>query len=121
MFRVVLASVALAISLAGCGGSDSPTGEIESVAKDYYEASNASCSKEGIAVFLGEREDVYGCVLDDVPPENRPIAHIESSTQTRCYIFTEGDVFEVTDKLQDLADAQEAAGVTPDEFPCLGN
>ncbi|MGH3079271.1 MAG: hypothetical protein ACRDPZ_13955 [Gaiellaceae bacterium] len=106
------------MTVAGCG-SQSPTDKIADVAKDYYEASDASCSKEGIMLLVGQREDVYGCELDDVPPQNRPINQIESSSIRACYVYSNDDVFEVTAKLQDLAAAQKASGGSVDEFSCV--
>ena len=116
---IAIAFVLFATVLAGCGGSDAPTGKIATAAKDYYEASDASCAKEGIMVFVGEREDVYGCLLEEVPPQNRPISQIESSSIHACYVYSNDEVFEVTAKLQDLVDAQEASGTSPDEFSCV--
>jgi hypothetical protein len=119
--RALSATLGLLIGalLAGCGSDAGPEEKIAAVARDYFEASEASCSREGIAVFVGQREDVYGCVVMDVPIENRPIAHVESSSQRRCYIYTDGDAFDVTDKLSDVVAAQKASGLTVDEFPCL--
>lgn len=108
----------VALSITGCG-SESPADKIAATAKDYYEGSSASCAREGIAIFVGEREDVYGCIVEDVPPENRPIAHVESPSQRRCYIYTDGQAFDVTDKLADVVKAQKTLGAAVDEFPCL--
>ena len=120
MLRTATVVLALAMTgFVGCGGSDSPADKVAAVATGYYEASGASCSKEGIAIFVGQREDVYGCVIDDVPPENRPIVQVDKTSIRRCYIYTDGDAFDVTQKLQDLVDAQEASGTAVDEFPCL--
>lgn len=118
MNRATPAVFLLTLTLAGCG-SQSLAEKIAPIAKDQHGAEQASCAKEGIAIFVGEREDVYGCLLEGVPPEHRPIEHIESASVRRCYIYTDGEAFDVTLKLQDLVAAQKASGVTVDEFPCL--
>jgi hypothetical protein len=116
---IATALVAFATILSGCGGPEGPAENIAGVAKDYYEASGVSCSKEGVMVFVGAREDVYGCVVDDVPA-NRPRSTRSSRRQIRaCYVYSNDELFEVTEKLQDLAAAQEASGGSVDEFSCV--
>jgi hypothetical protein len=114
----ILFALLVTLTLAGCG-TKSTADKIAAAAKSQYQASSASCSKEGIVLFVGKREDVYDCLLKDVPPENRPLRHIASSSQRACFIYTDGQPFDVTLKLGDLAKAQKALGVTVDEFACL--
>jgi hypothetical protein len=93
----------LIVVLAGCGGSPGASGPSKTAqpaksapAEDPVErtfaasvgAEKATCTREGWMVFVGARSTVYGCTT-------KPGV----SLTERCYVYIDGTVQDVTDRL----------------------
>lgn len=81
------------VAAAGCGGAAS---SIERDAREQFHARSASCAKVGLMVFVGEREKVFDCRLEGVPPIYRPSPVIARSSFHRCFVHTENATVDVT-------------------------
>jgi hypothetical protein len=108
--RAVLLAV-LAASLVACG-SGGAAGKIAAQAKVAEHARSAECGKVGIMLFVGKREDVYGCRMTDVPLAYRPVSQMDSTSIEQCYVYTGGTAYNVTSQIRRL----DPGGET---FPCV--
>jgi hypothetical protein len=112
---VTTATVVLVAGLvAGCGGS-SAAGKIAGEAKARTGARDANCTKAGIMVFVGARQDVYDCHLTGVDSAHRPISQFDQSSINLCYVYASGTVYDVTERLN----AMSGAGGDTSGFACV--
>jgi hypothetical protein len=111
--RALLAA-AVAVLAAGCGGT-STAGRIAAQAKARTQAGSASCSKVGLMLFVGQRQDIYDCRLEHVDVAHRPVAQLASPTINLCYVYASGDVYDVTSQL----DTMSEIGTDTSNFPCV--
>jgi hypothetical protein len=95
------AAAVLVVGLAtvGCGGTSSasesskdapPRHPVARALAASLGGTKATCSREGWMVFVGERETVYGCTTG-----------ADVSRSERCYVYIDGTVEDVTDRLAD--------------------
>jgi hypothetical protein len=112
--RASLVALGLVLLVVGCG-VQSTARRIAAQAELRTHATGASCTKVGIMLFVGQRQDVYDCRLTNVDIEYRPAAQIDSSTIHLCYVYASGDVYDVTSQLGALGDA----GGETSSFPCM--
>jgi hypothetical protein len=95
------AAAVLVVGLAtvGCGGTSSasesskdapPRHPVARALAASLGGTKATCSREGWMVFVGERETVYGCSTGP-----------DLSRSERCYVYIDGTVEDVTDRLAD--------------------
>jgi hypothetical protein len=112
--RTPLAVLVSVVLVVGCG-VQSTARRIAAQAELRTHATGASCTKVGIMLFVGQRQDVYDCRLTNVDIEQRPAAQIDSSTIHRCYVYANGDVYDVTTRLKALSDS----GTDTSSLPCV--
>jgi hypothetical protein len=112
--RTPLAVLVSVVLVVGCG-VQSTARRIGAQAELRTHATGASCTKVGIVLFVGQRQDVYDCRLTNVDIEHRPAAQIDSSTIHLCYVYASGDVYDVTTQLAALGDS----GADTSNFPCV--
>jgi hypothetical protein len=112
--RTPLAVLVSVVLVAGCG-VQSTARRIAAQAQLRTHATGASCTKVGIMLFVGQRQDVYDCRLTNMDVEHRPAAQIDASTIHLCYVYANGDVYDVTTQLKALGDS----GAGTSHFPCV--
>lgn len=112
-WQTSLLVVGLVLFAAGCGRST--TRRIEAQATIRGHTASANCTKVGIMLFVGQRQDVYDCRLEQVDAAHRPASQIESPTIHLCYVYASGVVYDVTSKLGRLKNA----GADTSSFPCV--
>jgi hypothetical protein len=113
-WQTSLPAVGLIVLSAGCAGQ-STARRIAAQATIRTHAVSASCTKVGIILFVGQRQDVYDCRLEHVDVAHRPVSQIESPTIHLCYVYASGAVYDVTSQLGTFNDA----GADTSSFPCV--
>jgi hypothetical protein len=94
---LVVAVLMLALTVAGCGGSNEPAADAKPVEEAIFQggiAQNIDCEPVGDFAVRGSEQPVFGCSYEEEKSMSGAMRAVD-----RCYVLEHGKLVDVTNEL----------------------